>query len=176
MVSLLSKLLPELVSGWLIFYTRTIALTAAEGWTYRIIEFPEVEETHKDHQVQLSAPHYTTQNPNPMSERFVQTPLELWQLGAMPTALGKPVPCPLGQSLSLNPWLSLDSAPCQYLLSPEKMYFFFPKDLHHKAVILFSRTWKLSGCQKLNNKNMIYSDVYCLMYSKINCCKGAPLT
>jgi len=34
----------------------------------RLIEYPELEETHKDHWVQLLAQHWTTQNPNLMSE------------------------------------------------------------------------------------------------------------
>jgi len=46
----------------------------------------------------------TTQNPNPMSEGTVQTPLEIWQLGAMPASLGSlfHAHCLLVQNLSLT--------------------------------------------------------------------------
>ena len=43
-----------------------------------IIEHREVEGTHKDHQVQHLALHRTTQKSNCVSERDVQTFLELW--------------------------------------------------------------------------------------------------
>jgi len=56
---------------------------------HRIIEYSELEGTHKDHQVQLPAPlSRPTSNPNPMSESIVQMLLELQQLEAMPIALG----------------------------------------------------------------------------------------
>jgi len=41
-------------------------------------------------QVQLPAPHGTTQNSNPMFESSAQMPFELQQVGAVPTALGSP--------------------------------------------------------------------------------------
>jgi len=49
-------------------------------------EYPELERTNKDHWV--LAPHSTAQNPKPMSKSAVQMLPELWQLGAMPPALG----------------------------------------------------------------------------------------
>ena len=54
----------------------------------RITDHPELERTHEDHQVQLLVPHSTNQNSEPVSESTVQMLLELWQLGAMSTALG----------------------------------------------------------------------------------------
>ena len=68
--------------------------------------------------MQLLAPHSTTQNPNPMSESAVQTPPELWQLSALPTALGSPFHAhhPLVQTLSLTPSCpSPDTALCRSL-------------------------------------------------------------
>jgi len=71
-----------------------------------IKEYPQLEGTHKDHWVQLLAPHSTTQNSNPMSESGVQTLLELQQLEAIPTALGSLFRAhhPLVQTLSLTPF------------------------------------------------------------------------
>ena len=50
---------------------------------HRIIEYPKLEGTHKDHRVQLLAPHSTTQKSDHTTESVVQTLLELWQLGDM---------------------------------------------------------------------------------------------
>jgi len=70
-------------------------------WPYRIIQYPQLEGTHKDHWVQLWAPHRTTQNPTPMPKSTVKMLLALQQLKPMPTAL-------LVQNLSLTPtWPSL---------------------------------------------------------------------
>jgi len=69
------------------------------------IECPEVEGTHNHHQVQLMAPHRTTQKSNPMTKSIVQTPLELQCHRAMATALSSlfHVHHPLVQNLSLTP-------------------------------------------------------------------------
>ena len=53
------------------------------GLPGRIIEYPELEGTHKDHQVQLLASQRTTQNSNTMSESTVLILLELHALGAL---------------------------------------------------------------------------------------------
>ena len=60
---------------------------------HRIVEYPQLEGTHKDHCVQLQAPHSSTQNPNPTSESAVQTLLELQNFRAVTIAL-----CSLPQS------------------------------------------------------------------------------
>jgi len=60
---------------------------------HRISEHPKIEGTHKDHQVQLQAPHSTNQNSNPISESSVQTLPELWQPDAITTALGNLSQC-----------------------------------------------------------------------------------
>jgi len=76
--------------------------------THRIIEYTELERTHKDHRIQHLAPHRSTQN--------IQMLLELWQLGAMLAALGSQfhAHCPLVQNLSLTPRPDLPlSAPRQ---------------------------------------------------------------
>ena len=65
-------------------------LLPAPVCTSRIIEHPTLEGPHKDHGVQLLAPHRTTQNSNPTSKNVAQTSLELRQLGAVPT--GQPIP------------------------------------------------------------------------------------
>jgi len=86
----------------------------------RSIEYPNLEGTHKDHSVQTLLPHKTTQKPNPMSEGIVQMLLELWQLRAVPTALGSPFHAhrPLVQTLSLTPSCpSPGTAPCHSLRS-----------------------------------------------------------
>ena len=44
---------------------------------FRITRYPELEGTHKNHQIQLLIPHRTTQSSNPMSENSVQRLLEL---------------------------------------------------------------------------------------------------
>ena len=46
--------------------------------------YSESEETHEDHQLQLLAPHRTTQKSNPVSESVVQMLLELWLLEVGP--------------------------------------------------------------------------------------------
>ena len=55
---------------------------------HRIIGYPELEGTYKDHRVQLLDPYTTTRNSNPVSESGVQTLFAPWQLRAVPTALG----------------------------------------------------------------------------------------
>lgn len=55
----------------------------------KIEEYPELEGTHKDYQIKLLAPYITTQNSNPVFENTVWMLLELWQCGAVPTALGR---------------------------------------------------------------------------------------
>jgi len=83
-----------------------------------IIEYPNLEGTHKDRCVQLLALHSTTQNSTPMSESSVQMLLELWQISALPAALGSLFHAhhPLVQKLFLTLNLSLSqhsSMPCQ---------------------------------------------------------------
>lgn len=55
-----------------------------QQFCYRITEYPKLEVTSKDH------PGSTQDHPKskPKSESTVQTPLEFWQLGVVPTALG----------------------------------------------------------------------------------------
>ena len=69
------------------------------------MEYPKLEETHKDHEAQLLTPHSTTQNPNPVSESTVQMAFVLWQIRAVLTALGSLFHAhrPLVQTLSLTP-------------------------------------------------------------------------
>lgn len=43
------------------------------GLGHRIIEYLELEGTHKDHRAGVLAPHRTTQDSNPVSETDVQT-------------------------------------------------------------------------------------------------------
>ena len=50
-------------------------------------EYLGLEGSHKDHRVQLLAPHSVIPNPNPMSESAVLMLIELRQPGAVPTAL-----------------------------------------------------------------------------------------
>ena len=76
--------------------------SVAEG---RIIEYPKLEETHKDHGVQLLAPHRTTPKSD-ICQSVVQMLLELCQLGAMTTALG----C-LFQGLTTFWWRTFSSYP-----------------------------------------------------------------
>ena len=45
---------------------------------YRIIEYPELEGAHKNHEVRLVAPHGTTQKSDHVSESSVEMLLELW--------------------------------------------------------------------------------------------------
>ena len=90
-----------------------------ETQRHRIIEYPELEGTHKDQRVQHLAPHRTTPSPNPMSESSVQMFHELQQLEAVPTDCpGSPfhAHCRLVQTLSLTPSCSSpDTAPCRSL-------------------------------------------------------------
>ena len=58
------------------------------GWRLRITEYPMLEGTFKDHHIQPMALQSTTQNLKPMCESVIWTLLELWQLGAITTALG----------------------------------------------------------------------------------------
>jgi len=55
---------------------------------HTITENPKLEEAHKDHGVQLLAPHRITPNPNPLSEITDRKLFELHQLCAVTTALG----------------------------------------------------------------------------------------
>ena len=72
---------------------------------HRATEYPELQGTLKDHQIQLPSTRRTTQNSNPTSESDIQMLLELRQLGAVPSALGSPfhAHCPLVQHLFLTP-------------------------------------------------------------------------
>lgn len=58
----------------------------------RIIEYPKSEWTHKDHWLQVLAPHRTIQNSNQMSESVVQTLLELQQVQRHDHFPGETVP------------------------------------------------------------------------------------
>ena len=97
----------EVTSKFALFSCLHLWKCEARAFLYsrRVIEYPELEGTHKDHRVQLLALHRTTQKPDCMSESTVETLLELWHLGAMPTALGSPfhAHCPLVQTLSPTP-------------------------------------------------------------------------
>lgn len=58
-------------------------LTNPSSSFLKIMQYSELEGIHKDHPVQLPAPHSTTQVSNPMSESTVQMLLELRQIGPM---------------------------------------------------------------------------------------------
>ena len=57
-----------------------------------IVEYPELKETYKDHQVQLLAPHRTTQKSKQRSESIVQMLLKLRQAQCCDHCSGEPVP------------------------------------------------------------------------------------
>ena len=81
----------------------------------RIMLYPKLEGTDKDHWVQLLGAHSTTQNSNPLSESTVQLLLEFQQLGAVTTALGSLFHAHLlsGEEPFLKTHLSLPyTAPC----------------------------------------------------------------
>lgn len=62
---------------------------------HTIIQYSELEETHKDHRGQLHAPHSTIQKSDPMSEIAVQTLLEFQHWGPCPPPCGAaPLPNP----------------------------------------------------------------------------------
>jgi len=61
---------------------------------HRIIEYPELDGTLKDHWIQLLALHTTTQKSDHISSSFVQTLLELWQAQCHDRFPGDPVPVP----------------------------------------------------------------------------------
>lgn len=76
---------------------------------HRIIKYAELEETHKDHQIQVLAPQRTTQNSNRVSESIVQMLLDLWRFTAATAALGNHFPVPshsLVKNLFLIPSLT----------------------------------------------------------------------
>jgi len=82
----------------------------AKSLNHGVTEYPDLEGTYKDHQVQLPVPHRTPQNLNPMSESIVQMLLELQQLVVMTTALGSLFHCPTSpmvRKLLLIPNLTL---------------------------------------------------------------------
>ena len=92
----------------------------------RIVEYPKVEGTYKDHWVKPLAPHRTTQNSSNIYESVVQTVLKLRKLWAVTTALrsmsqrlshsgAEPVPQP---HLSLS-WHSSMLFPQALLLSAD---------------------------------------------------------
>jgi len=56
-------------------------IVSKHNYLLRIMEYPKLEGTHSDHQVQPVASHSTTQNPNPMSESSDQTLPELRHSG-----------------------------------------------------------------------------------------------
>ena len=66
----------------------TMNLFLSQSRNHRAIEYPELEETHKDLQAQPLTPHRTTQNSNPLPENTVKKLLELWQLGIITSATG----------------------------------------------------------------------------------------
>lgn len=78
---------------------------------HTIIQYSELEETHKDHRGQLHAPHSTIQKSDPMSEIAVQTLLEFQHWG--------PCPPPCGAAPLPNPQLPL--AWCVLLLFPPSL-------------------------------------------------------
>jgi len=67
-----------------------ILCTSPSRW-HRITEYQKLEETHKDHLVELLASHRVTQKSDYMSESAGQMLLELWQLDHFP---GEAVPEP----------------------------------------------------------------------------------
>ena len=84
---------------------RSLGIHSSLGlYNHRIIQCPKLEWTHKD---QSPNPDTTTHhtNPNSMSGSGVPMLPELWQLGAMPTALGScAMPTALwGKALSSPP-------------------------------------------------------------------------
>jgi len=89
------------------------------GRSHTITEYPKLDGTHKDHRVQLLPPHRTTQKSNSMSESTVQTLLELQQLTAVTTALGRllqglnTILIPSCPSPNMSPCRSLWSCRCQ---------------------------------------------------------------
>lgn len=88
---------------------------------HSIIKYPELEETHKDHQIQDLAPQRTTQNSNHMSESTVQMLLDFWQFSTVTAALGNHFSVSnhsLVKNLFLIPNLTLpDTASCCSLKS-----------------------------------------------------------
>ena len=127
-------------------------------YSRRVMEYPELEGTmiHKDHRVQLLALHRTTQKPDCMSESTVETLLELWHLGAMPTALWcRPCPqppsappqhssMPFPRALSLLQGTELSAAPLlpvrscsRHQASPQLLCSVLnnPRDLNHPSYI-----------------------------------------
>lgn len=77
---------------------------------YRILEYLELEGTHKDNQVQLLALHRTTQKSNYMAECIVQMFLEYWQAQCGDYCLGEPVPMP-EHPLSEEPFPKIQPEP-----------------------------------------------------------------
>ena len=65
---------------------------------HRSVEYPELEGTHRDHWVQLPAPHITTQNPNLMPGSTI---LNSSTRGCAHCP-GQPAHHPLGQNRSQN--------------------------------------------------------------------------
>ena len=92
--------------------SNTVRLTCVD---HRIIENPELLGAHKDHRVQLLAPHRTTQSPNLLSESNVQTLLE--PLHACPLTQLHPVPLGLVAVTESRAQRCL-SAPCEELQLP----------------------------------------------------------
>ena len=89
---------------------------------FDVTEYPEQKERHKDHGVQLPAPHSTTQKSKHMSEGAVQMLFELWHWGprpppwaarSMPAALWhSPLPQPPATSPLTAPCCSLQPCHC----------------------------------------------------------------
>ena len=80
-------------------------------------EYTKLEETHKDHRVQLLAPHGNTQNSNPMSDSIVQMLLKLWQPGYECCIVGILFQCPA------TPWMNFFLTPNLTLLWHSSMPF-----------------------------------------------------
>ena len=56
----------------------------SDGHLHKIIEYAELEGTHKDHQVQLLVSFRTLQESHHVPKSIVETLLELCQAGAVP--------------------------------------------------------------------------------------------
>ena len=120
-----------------------------------MIEYPELEGTHRDHWVQLLALHRTTQNSNPMPESGIQMLLEFWQLGTVPTALGSlfHVDHPLVKNLFLIPHMTFhDTSPCWSLNPCLVLVLFGFSNIHLfssdqiKSLMLSERMEQLLSC------------------------------
>lgn len=94
-----------------------------ENENHRIIKYPKLNGTHKVHQVQLLAPHGTTQKLDHMPESGVQILLELWPLESCPLPWGT---CSMTSSSVEEHFPNLQSDPhhCSMLFPQVLMIYF----------------------------------------------------